>query len=256
MTRGVFMYSDTLPAPLDGDGGVDRWAEFRVDHPQERRALLRQLRDSSVPVNLSAPRGNALTTALWAVDDESLVFDAGASMPQVEALLEADEVVAVAYLESVKLQFDLHDLVLVRGARGATLKAAVPSDIYRFQRRHSYRVRTNERSAPVARLRHPAIAEMRLALRVMDVSVGGCALWLPDNVPPLVAGVALNDVEVTLDSDTRFVATMEVQHVSAMAPGRPGMRLGCEWILVPAAERSLQRYIDQAQKRRRMLSLD
>jgi hypothetical protein len=35
-----------------------------------------------------------------------------------------------------------------------------------------------------------------------------------------------------------------------------GVRLGCEWQrLGGAAERTLQRWIDQAQKRRRMLSL-
>jgi c-di-GMP-binding flagellar brake protein YcgR len=36
-----------------------------------------------------------------------------------------------------------------------------------------------------------------------------------------------------------------------------GMRLGCEFLALDAGtERSLQRYIDQTQKRRRLLSLD
>jgi c-di-GMP-binding flagellar brake protein YcgR len=116
-------------------------------------------------------------------------------------------------------------------------------------------VRTVERQAPVARLRHPAIPEMTLALRVIDVSLGGCALWLPDDVPPLAAGTLLAEVGVTLDVATHFVAALRLQHVSALAPGMPGKRLGCEWELSGAAERSLQRFVDQAQRRRRLMTL-
>ena len=44
---------------------------------------------------------------------QRLNFNLPAELPQLAAMIESDEVVAVAYLDSVKLQFDLHDLVLV-----------------------------------------------------------------------------------------------------------------------------------------------
>jgi hypothetical protein len=96
---------------------------------------------------------------------------------------------------------------------------------------------------------------MRLALRVLDVSVGGCALWQPADVPPLAVGTSLAEVEITLDAETRFVATLRLQHVSAMGAGAQGVRLGCEWALAGAAGRMLQRYVDLAQKRRRLVTL-
>lgn len=249
------MHADTQPAALDAAGGADRWADFRVDHPQERRALLRQLRDGSVPVILNAPDGSALTATLWALDEQGLGFAADPTVPQLERLLDADEAVAVAYLDSVKLQFDLQGLVLVHGARASTLRAGLPREIYRFQRRGAYRVRTQERHAPSAQLRHPARPDIALALRVLDVSIGGCALLQPDDLPPLAPGVTIAGAEITLDAETRFRAALTLQHASALAaPGR-GTRIGCEWALAPAAERDLQLWIDQAQRRRRLATL-
>ena len=49
----------------------------------------------------------------------------------------------------------------------------------------------------------------------------------------------------------------KVDHVSSMQGQTQGVRLGCEFLNLNAdATRSLQRYIDQTQKRRRMMALD
>jgi c-di-GMP-binding flagellar brake protein YcgR len=261
------MFQDTRPAALDDQGRSAPWEDFRVSHPQERQALLRQLRDGSVPVYLSTPEGYNVGSSLWSVDSDSgrLHFSADPHLPQLSALVEADEVTAVAYLDSVKLQFDLDGLMLVRGRDSCTLQTAAPREIYRFQRRGAYRVRTVERYAPRAHFAHPALPDMRLGLRVLDVSIGGCALWLPADVPPLQPGTLVGHAVLELDQDTRFGASLLMQHVTAQgggehgAPetgGQHGVRVGCEWhALSEAAERTLQRWIDQAQRRRRMLSL-
>jgi flagellar brake protein len=263
------MFQDTRPADLDTSGQADAWQDFRVSHPQERLALLRQLRDGNVPVYLSTPQGHTLGSSLWALDGDSdrMHFSADAGQAQLPALVEADEVTAVAYLDSIKLQFDLAGLVLVHGRGSCSLQAGVPREIYRFQRRGAYRVRTLERHAPRARFRHPALPDMALELRVLDVSIGGCALWLPQDVPPLPLGTLLGQVQVELDSDTRFSTGLALQHVTSQGTAQGahggsersshGVRLGCEWRPQGgAAERTLQRWIDQAQKRRRLLSLD
>ena len=253
------MYQDTRPAALDATGAEDRWAPFRLSNPQECAAVLRQLRDGQVSVILSGPDGSALTTTLWAVDAEQgrISFCASPGLPALDRLVEADEAAAVAYLESVKLQFDLHRILLVRGVQASTLQCAWPTAIYRFQRRSAYRVRTPLQHGPTARLRHPSMPEMALALRVLDVSIGGCALWLPQDVPPLQAGTHLADVTIELDTDTRFAVGLTLQHVTAQGRNETGVRLGCEWHkLGGGAERVLQRWIDQTQKRRRLLALD
>jgi c-di-GMP-binding flagellar brake protein YcgR len=162
----------------------------------------------------------------------------------------------VAYLDAVKLQFDLQDLMLVRGRDQCTLAAAMPRELYRFQRRGTYRVRTLERTSPTARFRHPALPEMNLALRVLDVSIGGCALFLPEDVPALQPGTLMQGVVIELDADTRFSASMVLHHITVIQPASRGARLGCELKHLDGnAQRALQRYIDQTQKRRRMMAL-
>ncbi|RVT49014.1 flagellar brake protein [Rubrivivax albus] len=253
------MFLDTQPAPLPAEGGRDAWQEFRVAHPGEILAYLRQLRDGAVPVQLSSPDAHALSVSLWSIDERAgnLSFSIDADRPQLPAMIESDELVGVAYLDSVKLQFDLERPLIVRGRSGAVLQTAWPQEMYRFQRRQSYRVRTLERHAPTAHLRHPAMPDMLLPLRVLDVSAGGCALFVGDDVPPLKPGTRLGAVRIDLDADTRFDTGLSLQHVTAIHPGQRGIRIGCEWTdLGPAAARALQRYIDQTQKHRRMLSLD
>jgi c-di-GMP-binding flagellar brake protein YcgR len=250
------MLQDTRPAALNSLGASDPWVDFRVDDPVERLRLLKQLRDGSVPVNLSAPHGQALTTQLWSLDEThgQLNFSADAGSVHLRQLTQGDEAAAVAYLDSVKLQFDLVDLVVVHGLDSCALRARLPSVIYRFQRRGSYRVHTVGRHTPNARLRHPSIPEMQLRLRIVDVSMGGCALALPDDVPTLQPGSSLHGVHVEIDSDTVFSATLRLQHAGNM-PGDSGMRLGCQWFdLDGSAQRALQRYVDHTQQRRRQLA--
>ena len=252
-------FLDTRPAPIDDADGHDPFADFRCDHPREVLALLRSLRDGATPVSLSGPSGANLGATVWTVDSDRqrLAFDVESRDSQLPGLVETNEATAVAYLDSVKLQFDLHDLVLVRSPRATALQARLPRCIYRFQRRSGYRVRTLDRSTPTAYLRHPSLPDMELALRVLDLSIGGCALLLPDDVPTLPLGITLRGVRLALDAATPLNVTLRLQHASSVLSGAAGLRLGCELLQTDAAtERSLQRYIDQTQKRRRLLSLD
>ena len=72
--------------------------------------MLRQLRDGNVLLNLNAQRRRGLHD--HAVDDRRGARHAELQRrrrhdPQLQALLECDEAVAVAYLDNVKLQFDV-----------------------------------------------------------------------------------------------------------------------------------------------------
>ena len=253
------MLEETRPAALNEDGSTDAWELFRVSHPGEINALLKQLLDGSVVVSLSGPCGAALTTHLWSLDkaQRRICFSADAHNTALQRLIEGNEAVAVAYLEAVKLQFELRHLMLVHALNASALAAELPRVVYRFQRRGSFRVRTLESDAPRALLRHPSLPDMQLTLRVMDVSIGGCALYLPDNVPALQPGSRLHGVRLELDASTRLDTTLQLRHVSSIQPNARGVRLGCELADLDAeAQRALQLYIDKTQKRRRLLTLD
>jgi c-di-GMP-binding flagellar brake protein YcgR len=96
---------------------------------------------------------------------------------------------------------------------------------------------------------------MQLALRIVDLSIGGIALLLPDDVPALQPGTQLRGVRIELDSDTGFDTTLQLLHVTALHGGGGGMRLGCAFSgLEGTPLRALQRCIDQTQQRRHRLA--
>lgn len=253
------MTLDTRPADLDALARPGELDEFRVTDPAEIRSLLKAVMDRNVPVTLNGSDGTVYATLLWSVDADQrkLALSADMMAPAVHRLVEAEEAVAVCYLDQVKLQFEVANRMLVHGHQACVLQAALPREMFRFQRRQSYRVRTLERSSPLAVFRHPALPDMLLELRVLDLSAGGCALYMPAELPPVAPGLDLNGVRIELDADTDFHASLHIHHVTSIQPQARGLRLGCEIIrLTPEAQRLLQRYIDQTQKRRRMLSLD
>jgi c-di-GMP-binding flagellar brake protein YcgR len=250
---------DTSPMPIDQLAARGELAEFSVTIPVAIRNVMRDLLDGAILINLNSPGGTVYTTTLWTIDTqkEALNLTVDGDDPRVASLLEHGEATAVAYLDNIKIQFDLQQLMLVRGPRHATIAARFPLVVYRFQRRNSFRVRPPGRSGPVARLRHPQLPDMVLELRILDVSIGGLALLLPNDVPPIEPGTELGRVRVELDGDTRFDTGLRIQHVSSGGPDAAGLKLGCEMLAPePAGLRALQVYVDRTQRRRRTFSLD
>lgn len=233
--------------------------DYRVTSPVEISAILKRFSDGNVHISLNAPNGTSITATVWLADAKRglVSFSVLPDEPQLDAIVECDEAMVIGYLDSIKIQFDVDNLVLVHSERDRALNGAFPKEIYRFQRRNGFRVQPMQRTTPVAKFRHPMIPDMQLSLRVLDVSIGGCALFLPNDVPTLDPGVLLNGVVMDLDLDTHVATGLRLQHVTSLNPDSRGVRLGCEMVS-PSNDglRSLQRYIDQTQKRRRLLAME
>ena len=249
----------TRPAPLDGMDHDDGLEEFRVTGPREIQSILKQLLDGSVLLSLHGEDDVVFTTAIWTLDGArgTVGFNADPADPAMAALLRGDEVTVVGYLDSVKIQFDVHGLKVVSGQRASVLSCAAPRVLYRFQRRDSFRVRPLARTAPTARFDHPDMPGAEMALRLVDVSIGGCGLFLPIDEPSMSRGTVVADVRIELDDDTRVEVTMRLQHSTKVSEGAQGERLGFEFVR-PGGEalRTLQRYIDLTQKRGKLMALN
>lgn len=229
--------------------------DFRVHAPSEILALLRTLAAEQTRITLSNAAGDSLPCSLSAVDaaQGALGLDVRSGDPQLLALLATDELTAVAYLDQIRLQFELDGLMWVNdGSAAPVLRCQLPATLYRFQRRQTFRVRPNTRT-PQARLQHPAQPELNLRLRILDLSIGGLALLLPADVPPWPSGSVLPGVQLELDRDTRLTVTLRLQNARPL-PASAGTQLGLTFVEIePAAARTLQLYIDQTQKLVRML---
>ena len=176
----------------------------------------------------------------------------------MQALLECDEVTVVGYLDSVKLQFDVHDLVLVHGNKASVLTCPAPREMFRFQRRNAFRVRPLMRSAPTARLRHPDMPETELALRVhrhqhrrlravparrraADERRRACSTACGSSSTPTPA--RRQPAAAARDRDQQPTR-------AACASAASSCRVGGD------ALRALQRYIDLTQKRGKLMALN
>ena len=250
---------ETRPAPLGGMSGAESLDEFRVFTTRDVGMLLKQLLDGSVLLNLNGSDGRVFTSAIWTLDSArgTLGFNADPNDPSLQSILHSREVTVVGYLESVKIQFDVQNLVLVHGNKASVLSCPFPREMFRFQRRNAFRVRPLMRSAPVARLRHPDMKDTEFALRIIDISIGGCALFLPSDLPMMNAGVTVGGVRMELDADTRLDVNLRLQHITSLNNENKGVRLGFEFVR-PGGDtvRTLQRFIDLTQKRGKLMALN
>lgn len=226
-------------------------ADYRIDAPGEVMSWLRELLQSQGRVQLSTPAGEAIHTVLRSLDTPHgmLTMETPAARELLKGVLASDELVATAYLDRIKLQFDVTGLVQVASTSGDVLRAPVPLRLYRFQRRQAYRVQASGQLYPALKMAQPDLPR----LRVINVSAGGLALQWPATVLPVPrAGEEIRGM-LELDREVSFSALMRTQHVAPGLDGAPH-QLGCAFVSLPApAARALQLYIDQAQKRERLM---
>lgn len=233
--------------------------EFRVAAAAEIAAYLQQLQREGATVLLSGPPGQSLASRIVVLDAAANVLglEIGADPNGVsQALVAVGEITAVAYIGAIKLQFELDDAVLVSGEQGAVLRSSLPERLYRFQRRQSFRVQPAGSIYP--RVLLPDGLESGRALRVLDISIGGVALALPPGPTPLPVGEVANKLTLELDRLTALRVALLPHHVSPISGDTGGLQqLGAAFVDLDAtATRSLQVYVDQTQKRRRLLKLD
>ncbi|WP_186830654.1 flagellar brake protein [Mitsuaria sp. TWR114] len=178
-----------------------------------------------------------------------LTMEAPQAGDTLAPVLASDELVATAYLDRIKLQFDLSGLVAIRGDGAEVLRAPVPLRLYRFQRRQAYRVASAGQLYPALKLADADLPR----IRVVNVSAGGVALHWPTHVVPVPqAGQEITGT-LELEREVSFATLLRVQHLTQGEQGAPH-QAGCAFVsLAPTAARALQVFIDQAQKRERLM---
>src|SRR5574340_940933 len=87
------------------------------------------------------------------------------------------------------------------GAASTAFDAPPPMPSRRLERRAVYRVRGAGPRALRVEFRHPAVPDMQLALRVLDLGVDGCALLLPPDVPAIAPGITINGARIRIGDE-------------------------------------------------------
>lgn len=249
-------FLDTVPAAISRLDGRGPWARFRITHPQQRVAMLRELVRGDVPLTLGPAGGECCRGVLWAFDDEArrlrLRLAPGA---QAALLFVPGPIWAAGYLHEAKLQFELTGL---QGAPAGpdVLLAELPEQMVHLPRRRALRVRRPEGQGPTVLIAHPRADGGTLSLAVADISMTGVGLWKPQLSPLLPPGSAMQGVRVTLDPGLEITADLQVAQLSPAHRSGGGLRVGCEWRAMSAdAAETLQRWIARGSRRRGLVSL-
>lgn len=260
-------FFDTVPAAIDEVDHIGRWERFRNHDPRQCLAALREACRASSPVTLGSADGPSVAASLWAVDEVAgrLHFNVNGDTRGAAAVAAQPQVWAAMYQGDVKLQFALRQLALghlaggQRGMVGAmrSLTAVLPSSMYSLPRRHAVRVRRTKDGISVLRFAHPTANGQKVTLRVLDISLTGCAVRKPPGLPPLLPGTEVRRVEVELDADTVLFTDMTVQHVTASsADPLSSARVGVSWRdMPPAAHERLTTWITGGRRRRDLVSI-
>jgi len=250
-----FSAAPTEPAPLMSDPDL---GEFRVASSVEIAAILRSLLEAQTLVTLRSTSGEGAPMVSRICSLELKTGTLGLEQPVggVPAGSLVGEITCEAYIDHIRVQFELAAPATLGRGLDAVLVSDIPALVYRFQRRRAFRVKPHSR-APQSELipladGMPPGSLGRHKLRILDISMGGLSLLVPPAIPIWPAG-QLFTAHVELDRHSQFPARLRLQHVHASDP-EIGTQIGCSFTLLDReAERTLQQYIDQTQKLDRLM---
>jgi len=170
-------------------------------------------------------------------------FDLPSAPQQQSQLFDAPELVCVAFVESIKLQFTLDAPRRSTDSGYPAFLCAMPDRVLRLQRREYYRVRTPDDVSASCLVPYSGDRAQYESLRVLDVSVGGLALMAyPRHFDPAF-GTVIDRCYLDLPGVGTVTIRMRVAHVETTKDGE-SRRCGCEFIdLSPQARMMLQRYV-------------
>jgi len=234
---------DTTPFPEPEAPALERfwtYSKFEID------ALIARLRDERAPMTLYwGNDGEFAVSQVMKVDAlrNEVHFDLPSQPQQQAQLLDATELVCVAFVEHIKMQFTVEAPRRSSSGGFPTFQTSLPERILRLQRREYYRVRTPETLSASCLVPYSGDRAQYELLRVLDLSVGGMAmLAYPQHFDPSDP-VAIHRCYLDLPGVGTVSVCMRVAHVDTADDGKT-RRCGCEFVdLSPQARMMLQRYV-------------
>lgn len=250
-------FLNTQPSVFEDPAETETWMNFRVDDPHERSEALRELMRGEIPLVIGAPGQSAMSATLWSMDGERgrLHFALDPACADPYEVMGEHALWAAGYIGPHKVQFVLPDPQLSEDAYGRwRFNSAYTTDFYRMPRRCSLRMRRSSSQAARAHMHDPDWPHPGRPLIVLDISEGGCALFLPSSMTPPAAGSRLNQVEIELDNENFIFTDLVVQNLQRAARG--SHRVGCRWDNMPhGAGRTLASWLERGRLKRMRLLL-
>lgn len=227
--------------------------QFRIDGKVGVRAVLREMVDKKALLTAFARSGptSCFVTRIVSFEGDHLVFDATTDDDRLKAVIDRDGATLVGFLDHIKVQFDVSGLRSVPEDEGRALQCPLPASLYRIQRRDAFRVRPPLEEPALCVLPTPDRTEVRYV--IVDISVGGLALRVSDEVPRPKIGERWQRCRLELGKRAPIPCALVVRNIQVGHEGDEGAyRLGCSFeSMPPEVGRAVQLFVLDVERRRR-----
>ncbi len=237
----------TTPFPEPDSPELER---FAIYSRSEIAGLLRQLRDKQVLVTLYYDQAAGFTVSnVLEVNEgfEELILDRTSDAAAQKAIYASKQLVVVAFLDNVKLQFSVGAAEAVEHQGRPAFRVRLPQQLLRMQRRGAYRRQPPAVRPATCLVPSPGKKGQYESVRVLDLSVGGLALFVHPVQFSLPADHTLENCYLDLPDIGQITVTLRVRYVDDVQASNDGVRrCGCEFVeLSESAARMLQRYMNK-----------
>jgi c-di-GMP-binding flagellar brake protein YcgR len=236
----------------------DLLTRYGVRSRREIAALLRQIQQRKLLVNLDLPNSRQIVvTAVLAVDEsrDTLILDSARGDTLNRELLSGPGAEFVTQLDGVTVSFFTGPVAFCEHEKLPALRIPLPKALVRLQRREHFRV-----AMPIA---HPVKCLVPqqdegetepVTTHVVDLSCGGVALAdIAGRISP-EPGRRLPACRILLPDAPPVVTTLEIRNSAQIRlhSGAFQMRLGCQFIGLPKDMAApLQRFVMEIERARR-----
>lgn len=227
---------------------------YLVRHPAEVQRVLREVMQAKGIVTAYADDGRErMLTTIVDLDPVAgaIYLDCGADEGMNARLVACREVTLCTTHDGVRVQFTSPALQRLRRQQAEVLRAALPGEVLRLQRRQYFRLATSVVEPIRCQI---ATDDGVLEATVVDLSVGGIGILAYRADAYLEVGRIYHGCRLILPALGQFVVSLTVRNTFevTLRNGRRSHRAGCQFIdLPPGLETALQRYIIRAERERR-----
>lgn len=221
--------------------------QFKIDSEQSIVTIFQQLMRKSTPVYFCNSDGEKAESRILNVDasNGTVLLSLTSNYALNKKILE-EGIYLVADHFSAQVQVFIPQLAQVMFQQGHVFAISIPAEIYRIQRRESFRaVIAGENSLQCD---IPVGTTGSLKMPLYDISRGGIAIVDRQASLPLTKGVVLQKCRLDLPSIGQVQADLEVMSRFSYFDGEAlhdVARIGCQFMgLSLGMENMLQRYID------------
>ncbi|MDH5183690.1 MAG: flagellar brake protein [Gammaproteobacteria bacterium] len=228
--------------------------QFTVDSSQSITTVFQQLMRKSEPVFLCNTDGEKAESRILNVDPSNgtMLLSHTSDYAFNKKIIE-EGVYVVADHFTAQVQFFVNKLATVMFQQGHVFAISIPDEIYRIQRRESFRALIASENTLQCDI--PVGTAGCLSMPLYDISRGGVSIVDKRASLPLKKGVVLQKCRLELPSIGQVEADLEVMSRFSYFDGEElhdAARIGCQFMTLSLGmENMLQRYIDHLEYRHR-----